>query len=213
MKRFLTASAAGIVYAVLAVVGVLLLVVEQVDGDTDEEILSYYADSGNRGVETAGLMMVTIGALFFLWFLSSLRSRLRVVEPEHRTLPDLAFGAGVAAATLFFAAGVMLSATSNAVEISSRFEVDPNLARLAVATGFVLLIGSVLCNCVLVAVTSVLALRSAVLPNWLGWVGFAALVLAIGEAFLLPVFMIPVWVLIVSVVLIMVTPTRPSMDA
>lgn len=206
MKRLITPAASGVVYAVLAIVGVLLLVLEEIDGATDEEILSYYSDSGNRTTEMVGFVLALVGALFFVWFLSSLRGRLRAVEPAPKTLTDLAFGAGVAAAALFVGAAVMLSATSNALEISSRFEVDPNLARFAVSTGYVFLIGSVLFNCALVASTSVLALRTTVLPNWLGWVGLAAIVLAIVEAFLLPVFVIPVWVAIVSVVLTLGAP-------
>ena len=43
------------------------------------------------------------------------------------------------------------------------------------------LMGSVLVNGVLVIATSVLALRTAVLPNWLGWVGFAAVVLPLSR--------------------------------
>lgn len=200
MKR-LGAPATGIAYALLAVVGILLLVQEEIDTATNEAILSHYGDSGNRGTEMVASVLALVGALFFLWFLSSLRSRLRQVEAETTTLSDLAFGSGVAGAVLFAGAVALLSATSNAVEISSRFEIDPNLARFAVTTGYVFLVGSVLFNCVLVATTSVLALRTDVLPTWLGWAGFAAIVLAIVEAFLLPVFIIPVWVLAVSVVL------------
>ena len=155
-------------------------------------------------------MLVTVGVLFFLWFVSTLRSRLRSVEPEPKTLSTLAFGAAVAAAALLIGAAALLAGTSMAAEYSSGFVVDPNLARFAFITGDVFLVGSVLVNCVLVIATSVLALRSAVLPNWLGWVGFAAVVLAVVEAALLPVFVIPVWVLIVSIVLMARSPARHS---
>lgn len=200
------APASGIVSAVLVVVGIFLLVAEQIDEDTDEEILSYYAESGNRTGEIVGFILVTVGVMFFLWFLSTLRSRLSSVEPEPRTLSTLGFGAGSTAAALLVGAGALLVGTSFAAELSSRFVVDPNLARFVVITGYAFLTGSVLVNLVLVITTSVLALRTAALPTWLGWVGFAAVVLAIVEVFLLPVFVIPVWVLVVSVVLIMPTP-------
>jgi len=206
MKR-LGAPASGIVYAVLVVVGTILLVQESIDEDTDEQIRSYYADSGNRDTETVGFFLVAVGVLFFLWFISVLRSRLSSAEPEAKSLSSLAFGAGSTAAALLIGAAVFLAGTSWAVEIDNDFVVDPNQARFAVTTGYVLLMGAVLVNCVVVMATSVLALRTAVLPNWLGWVGFAAVVLAIVEVFLLPVFIIPVWVVVVSVVLMAGTST------
>jgi len=201
MKR-LAAPISGIVYAVFAVVGTLLIVLEEVDGSTDEEILSYYGDSGNRATEGIGVTLLIVGAIAFLWFLSGLWSHLRSVEHESKIVADLAFAAGVVAAALFVGAAVLLNATATAVEVSDRFAVDPNLARFAVSTGYLFLIGSVFINCVLIAATSVLALRTDVFPRWLGWVGLAAIVLAIAESFLLPVFAVPIWVIVVSIVMI-----------
>ena len=210
MKKF-GDSASGIVYAVLAVVGIFLLIQESITEATDEEILSHYADSGNRTGEIVGFILVTVGVMFFLWFLSVLRSRLGSIEHEPGTLSTLAFGAGVTAAGLLVGTAALLVGTSFATELSSDFVVDPNLARFAVSTGFVLLFGSVLVSFALVIATSVLALRTKVLPNWLGWVGFAAVVLAIVESILLPVFVIPAWVVVVSIVLMKGTPTsRPQ---
>lgn len=216
MKRF-AAPASGIVYAVLAAVGVILLVREEIDGATDEKLLTYYDDSGNRAVENIGVTMMLVAAVAFLWFLSVLWSRLRAAAGESRVLGDLAFAAGVAAAALFVGAALLLNSTVSATEISDRFVVDPNLARFAVSTGYVFLVGATLLNCVLIVATSVLALRTDGFPNWMGWVGFAAVVLAIFEAFLLPVFVVPAWVVVVSVVMIRSTPVEradsPAPDA
>ena len=207
MKR-LAAPISGIVYAVLAVVGLLLIVWEEVDTRTDQEILSYYGNSGNRDTEGIGFMLMIVGAMAFLWFLSGLRSRLKSVAHESEILPDLTFAAGVVAAALFIGGGALLNATATTMDVSDKFTVDPDLARFAVAAGYLFLIGSVLINCVLIASTSVLALRTDVFPSWLGWLGFAAIVAAIVEVFLLPAFTVPVWVLVVSIVMIRSAPTR-----
>lgn len=199
MKQ-LAKSSAGIAYALLVVAGLILLAIEQIDSDTDEEILSYYSDSGNRTSQIVGFALVTVGVLFFVWFVSVLRSRLAAGERGPKPLSFLAFGAGIAAAALLLAAAALLVSTSFAKELSSDFVVDPNLARLVVSVGYLLLIGSALISCVLVAATSVLALRGQVLPVWLGWVGFVAVVLAVAESFLLPVFIIPLWVVTVCIV-------------
>ena len=203
------APASGIVYAVLFVVGIFLIVQEGIDTRSDQEILSYYADGGSTG-EMVGLLLVAVAVLFFLLFVSTLRNRLRSVELEPKSLSTLASGAGVTSAALLIGSGALLVSTSFAAEFISGFVVDPNVVRFAFGTGVLFLMGSVLVNGVLVIATSVLALRTAVLPNWLGWVGFAAVVLAVVEALLLPIFAIPVWISVVSVVLIVRTPTEAT---
>jgi hypothetical protein len=100
-------------------------------------------------------------------------------------------------------AAALLTATSTAVDISGDFVVDPNLVRFASGAGFSVLFASVAAMLVVVVVTSALAFRTSVVPRWLGWFGGVAVVLAVLEALLLPIFVVPVWVLVVSVVLLM----------
>jgi hypothetical protein len=207
------APASGIVFAILYVIGEFILVEEQIDEGTNDEILAYYADSGNRTGQLVGFFLATVGVLFFLSFVVTLWSRLRSVEHEPRTLSSLALGAGVVAAGLLIGAVAMLAGTSFTVEYVEDFAVDADLARFSIMVGFLFLIGSVLVNCALIVTTSMLALRTEVLPNWMAWVGFGAVALAVVEAFLLPLFVIPVWVVFVSVLLIMRTPTSDPSPA
>jgi hypothetical protein len=190
----------GIAYAVLTVIGIILFVFEEIDTSTDADIVSHYTDSGNRTRELVAFFLVVVGVMFFLWFLSTLRTRLRSVEPEPGSLSALAFGAGVTACALLVGAATALTTTSLAAEASSSFSVDPNLARSSVNAGYLLLMGASLVSCVVVVATSLLALRTEVFPNWLGWAGLVMVVLAIVEVLLLPVFVIPIWVVVVSVV-------------
>jgi hypothetical protein len=192
------------------VIGILLLVFDAIDEDSDEELLSYFADGGNRTGHIAGFLFVAVGVLFFLLFASTLWSRLRSVEPEPRILSTLAIGAGVVSAALLIGAAASLAATAFAADELSAFVVDPNSVRLTLYVGFLLLVSAVMTMSVLVVATSVLALRTSVLPTWLGWVGFAAVVLAVVEAALLPVFVIPVWAVIVSVFLIVRAPREAT---
>lgn len=201
MKR--SASAwSGIVYAVLFVVGIFLLLDAEPESKTDQEILAHYADSGNRATQIVGFFVVCAAVLCFLWFVSTLRGRLQSAEPESRALSTLGFGAGVAGAALLVGSAALLAGIAFAVEDTSRFVPDPDTARLVVMTGYLLLIGAAVVNGVVVATTSVLALRTGVLPNWVGWVGGAAIAVTIAEIATLPVFAIPIWATIVSIVML-----------
>ena len=74
--------AAGLTYAVLYVVGFFLIVKDELDEKSDADLVSYYADSGNRTGDIVGLLLVAISLLFFLLFVSALRERLRTAGDE-----------------------------------------------------------------------------------------------------------------------------------
>lgn len=198
---------AGLVYAVLYVVGLLLIVGEGIDEKSDAGIASYYADSGNRTGDIVGLFLVAVSLLFFLVFVSVLRERLRAADADGAALSGVAAGSGVAAAALFLAGAAAFSATAMAVNFMDEFAVDANLARLQFALAYAFLSGAVILGCGLVLATSALALRTPVLPTWMGWVGLVAVVLAVAEMFLLPVFVIPAWSLLVGILLAARAPT------
>lgn len=205
MKRSDT-SWSGIVYALLFVLGAFLLTTAEPESKTDEEILAHFADGGNRATMIVGFFVMVAAALCWLWFVNSLRSRLQTTAPEARSLSTLGFGASVAAASLLIAAATSLAGIAFVMEDTSRFVPEPDTARLVVMIGYLLLIGGALVNCVVVATTSVLALRTAVLPTWAGWVGVAAIALTLAEIALLPVLSIPVWAVIVSITVSKVSP-------
>lgn len=195
------APASGIVYVVLFVVA---FIVGPGDvGNSDEEILSYYADSGNRVSEIVAFFLVTVGLLFFIWFASTLRNRLRSVEPEPKSLSALTFGAGVASATLMMGAMSLFVAVAITAEDLDEFVVDPNTARVLENAGYLFFTASTMVAAILVAATSVLAIRTAVLPKWLGWVGLLVAVAALFAIFFVPLFIFWLWVLVVSIVLLL----------
>jgi hypothetical protein len=208
------APASGIAYVVLSVVGTLLALAlddEFSNTDSDEEIVAFFADSGNRAVELASGALYALGVLFFLWVRerasrSAAGGRVRAEGPFF-----LAFGAGVASGALLMAAISVFSAIPAAVGETDRFVLDPNLARLVENAAFLLFVGSSMVASVLVAATSVLALRTAVLPRWLGWVGLVLALVLLVAVFFFPIFALWAWAVLVSVYLIVRAPiTHPA---
>jgi hypothetical protein len=57
--------------------------------------------------------------------------------------------------------------------------------------------------------TSAVALRTAVLPRWLGWVGIAVGIVQLFSIFFFPSFVFLAWILVVAIVLT-VRPARAA---
>ncbi len=101
---------------------------------------------------------------------------------------------------------------SFAIEDYDRFVVDPDIARLFNTASYLLVVASTMVASVLVAATSVLALRTAVLPRWLGWVGVVVAIALLAAVFFIPVFLLWAWVLVVAVVLTVRSSTGDSQE-
>lgn len=207
----------GIVYVVLFIIGFSLAEGSPQASDPDSDFVSYYADSGNRTQEIVAFFLIVLAALAFLKFVAHLRGRLKAVESEPHSLSTLAFGAGIASATLLMAAVSIGIGPSFTRADSDQFTIDPDTIRLSGDTSYLLLVSSVMVTSLLIAATSLLAIRTTVLPTWLGWIGLLVAVAALFAVFFLPIIALLAWVLVVAVVLIIrpqasdaeSTPTSP----
>lgn len=203
------APASGIVFVALFVAGLLVVGDSPGSQDSDAEILGYYADRTNRIEEITAVGLAALGVLFLLVFLSALRTRLAAAEAEPRSVSALAYGAGVASATLLMAAAAAGGVISGTVQDTDLFELDADVARLVMNASYLLLVASGMLASVLVAATSALAIRTAVLPRWLGWVGLIVALALVVSVFFFPILAFWLWVLVVSVVLVV----RPPVPA
>ncbi len=149
---------------------------------------------------SVGAFLALLSVFFFLWFLGSVRSSLRVAEGGTGRLSAVAFGGGVAAAA------TMVVGYSATLAAAQRAGTTGGISADA-ATSLHDLAGVLVGNtapvafAVLVAAAALVALRTGVFPAWLAWV---SVVLAVG--LLTPlnyIFMgfALLWVLIVSILL------------
>jgi hypothetical protein len=199
------AALAGIVAVALWIIGIATLEsLGSADVETPDEALSFFQDEEN-GILLSGFVF-QLGALFFLIFLSSLRSRLWTAEGGTGMLTTLAFASGVA--TAIFMLGMPAGDQSGALAAD---DLVPEAAQALNNVGDIFFIGAELSAAVLLFATGLLAVRLRVLPVWLGW---ASLVIAlwllippIGWAGLL--FGVPLWTLVTSVLLYL-RPAEPA---
>ena len=192
------APVSGILYVILWVL--VIFAFEDDQGDSDAEILAWYADSGNRDKQTATYFLVLAASLCFVWFLSNLRGRLAGAEGTAGVKTALAFGAGLVAVTLWTAASAVWISLSFAVDDSDEFVVDPNMERLFGVLGYALWFGGTTIALLVVLCVALVGLKGQLIPRWLAWVSILVAILMLASFAFIPFLIWLGWVLVVSLV-------------
>jgi hypothetical protein len=174
------------------------------DADASEqEIADYLADGGNHTRNIIGAYLWVVGALFFLWFLTGLRSDLRRAEGGTGALSNLTFGAGVAFAAVWMVSAAALSSVAYAIELGDAPVSDPDLVRVLPATGgLLLLLGGGFAGLLVLVATSLAIFRTGVLPRWLAWLGIVAAIVLLFDVIYGNIFPFWTWVLVASIVML-----------
>jgi hypothetical protein len=131
-------------------------------------ILTYF---GDRDTVIFGSFLLMLAAVFFLWFVGSLRAVLRRAEGDVGRLSAIAYGGGLAAAAFMLA-----MPASNVLGALYAKQLSPEGAQTFFLFGNVFLYPAAMAAAVLVAATALVALRTGALPRWLAWL---SLVLAL----------------------------------
>jgi len=157
------AALAGLSFVVLYVVAFSLGIEV---GDSDREILAYYANGGHRAKEIVAFFLIAGAALALVVFATALRSLIARAEQETAMLAALAWAGGIACAVLVLAGNAVSRATAYTA-LDDKFRLDPNTRRLFEDTGFLLFASGALAAILLVVALSLAGLRYGVLPRWL----------------------------------------------
>jgi hypothetical protein len=187
---------------------VVIFLLDSDPGDSDTDIVAWYADSGNRDQQIIAFFLVLAASLSFVWFLSVLRGRLAQAEGTAGTKTTLAFGAGLVAVTLWTIAMAVWMAISFAVDDADEFVVDPNMDRLFGNFGYALWFGGTTIALLVVLCTALVGLRGQPIPRWLAWVSILVAITMLASFAFIPFLIWLGWVLVVSAVLIW----KPSAD-
>jgi hypothetical protein len=195
----------GIAFVVL-VVGwaIVLIAVSRPGADASpDEIRSFFGGDGDTGWLFLSSIFLGLAGLVFLPFLGSLRSILRRTEGGTGRLSAVAFGAGVVFTGLLFAKNSIDLGIAIAVEWQDA-EVDPGAYQLLDGVFAGLLMHEGVALGALIGATSVISLRTAVFPRWLGWSGVVVAILSVFSLLLfgVPLILDLVWVLAVSALIV-----------
>jgi hypothetical protein len=201
----------GIVFVVLYVIAGVIFMDAPAPSATDDEILSYYTDSGNQRSFAIAFLLTTIAAPFFLWFLGSLGGRLRQAEGEPGWLSRIALVSGAAfGAVAFVGAALQQFVPDAANNDPDVYSLDPDIARLLTNAAYTLNPElAVPLAAPLVLAASLVFLRTGLLPRWVGWVGVGVTLVSFVGFLVGPTFLLA-WILVVAVYLLRRAPSSSA---
>lgn len=160
--RYAKYGAATGILAVILTVGGFALIPTFPDVDASAtEVASYYAEEQD-GIQV-GLVTITVGLFFFIWFLGSVRTALERAEGAPGRLASVAFAGGVLSAAALFALLTLVATAAFHPEESSP-EVTTALNDAAVVSGGPAAAGLA----ALLGAAALVVLRTATYPNRLG---------------------------------------------
>jgi hypothetical protein len=202
-RRDFWTPTAGILAAVTFVVGLAATANSPDSDDSNAQIISWYADHGHRVGVIIGAFILAFCGLFLLWFAAGLRQRLRLAEGPDGRLANVALGGAILLVGLLWVGASALGAIPAGVSLGGSPDLtDADLGRFLPSIGFgAILIFGMFGAIALIDATSIVIMRTGVLPRWLGWLGFVCGVILLFGAVFLPVIALPVWLIATSVVL------------
>jgi hypothetical protein len=187
----------GIIFSVLFTIGLVLIRLAVPANPVDPG--EWIADARLRAMVRLGLNLVPFAGIAFLWFIAALRNRVGLLED--RFLATVFLGSGLLFVAMLFASTAVSSATLESV-IEGRMVAQSETYALARRMSYTLMNAfGIKMAAVFMFVTSTIGLRTAFLPRWLAFVGFAVglVLLLVITSFAWIALLIPIWVLLVSV--------------
>jgi hypothetical protein len=197
------AAVAGLVFAVLSFISLLLLNSPPDPSAPDSEIIAWYSDPANRALLTLGLSLSVVSAISFLWFVAVIRRR--VGDREDKFFATVFLGSGILLTAVMLVGSATLA--SGAVTADLADGRVPDVSVLTALSGLgtsLLLLVLVRIQAVFVVSTSTLALRSNAFSRWLSYFGYGiALVMFFIPILTEPIGLaFPIWVGMLSAALL-----------
>lgn len=191
------APLAGIVYVALAFVAILFELRAPDSSGNPQKLVDYFSKSGHRDDGFIGILFFMAAIFFFLWFLAALRTRLAQMGGDGVLGSVVLLGGGLYAALSL--AAFMLWGGIEQMKVNSTHPVHPELHQFAGDVAWFLNSSGFIGGAALMIAASVIAIRAAVVPRWLGWLSVVAGITVLVSFVGIPQIVWGVWVLVVSV--------------
>jgi hypothetical protein len=187
----------GVLAVACSFVGVMFVLNQPQDKDSDAKIVGYFAQHSHRVDGIVGFFVFLAGLMLLAAFFTSLRERL-----GEGAATSLAFGAGIASVPLWALSMLLANATGFAASNTSAFKVDPNTFRAFADTAYASWVAAVAVSALVVWGTSAVALRTGVLPRWYAIASVPAGIVQLFGFLFFPFFVWWLWLIVTSVLLV-----------
>jgi hypothetical protein len=197
------AGVAGLVFAALFGVSIVLVRSHPDGGSAPAEITDFYQHGSGGWFALVGLYLVPFAGIAFLWFIAVIRNLIG--DREDRFFSTVFLGSGLLFVAMLFVAAGAGGGLVAAVRIQDEPVPSPEAVGLVRSLSFAFLfIYAVRMAAVFMIVVSTIGMRLGIFPRWLVLAGYiAALVLLLNVSYLeLLILVFPAWVAAVSVVIL-----------
>jgi hypothetical protein len=192
----------GILFVILVVPSFLSAPDTPVATSGSKDVIDYF-NSRQDGILTNNGLLLIFAAFFFLWFLGVFYSVMRAAEDEGYGFSPAALAGGVLFIALILAGAAVEIVYPATLARFENFEQDAQLGFFSLALSGWMYRFAFAGMSVLIAATSVTALRTGVLPGWLGWAGLLfALVALLRILGPLSAWLSLVWIIAVSLLML-----------
>lgn len=190
-------AVSGMIFSALFIAGLVLIRLAVPADPTDPG--DWLAEPSSRDSVRVALNLIPFAGIAFLWFMAVLRNRIGLLED--RFFATVFLGSGVLFVAMLFAAAAVAGGLLETFGAEGRLPVHSETYAVLRWTSHALMnTYAIKMGAVFIFMTSSIGLRTAFLPRWLAFVGFAVglvLLLAITD-FAWIALLFPLWVLLVS---------------
>ena len=197
------AAIAGLAYAVLSTIALVLLATPPAPSEPDATITDWYSDPDNRSLLTIGLGLSITAAIAFLWFIAVIRRRVGTREDQF--FATVFLGSGILLTGITLVGAAALASPSMSIHDIDGNPPDPDVIASLTSFGNTMLYVVLLrIQAVFVVSTSTLAMRTQTFSRYLSYFGYLiALAMFIMPITTEPIGLaFPIWVGILSLALI-----------
>jgi hypothetical protein len=190
----------GIVFVALFVAGSILFDQTPSIGDSDEAIVAYYESSASQVRLQAAYLVLTLAAVFFVWYVGTLSARLRAAEGGPGWLSRIVLVSGAAFVTAVILGFLVGGMVADIGDDTDAFQVDPHTARLLSDASYTFVFETALpLAAPMVLAVSIVDLRGALVPRWVPWAGLVVAVLCLLGFLGVPMGLFLAWVVLQAV--------------
>jgi hypothetical protein len=201
------AAAAGAPSACLLLAGIVLqgLAFDGAGDESSAEVVARYSDGGNELLAHVGALVAGFGVALALPFLAALRDALRFQTREQGVVATAASAGGLLMVAMTAASMAVTEAAFSSYDAYDAYETDASTVLLMQSVSFYALGFALVGGAVLAGSTSIVAMKTRLLPKWLAVAGLVLAAVCLFGSWALIVFvplpLLLVWVLVVAVLL------------